>query len=258
MNILSVILVLFLLFNTAFAYNYRVETGMSYEYLSPHDVYGDWKGGYVRFYHRPSGNATYFLEFSAFSRKNPGEAFMGVFGLYKDWSPRLYTYSSISASTSSSYLPAFRLDHEFYFKLGVQKNIVPSLGFTYIKYHDIHKDYIFYPGITYYGKGFVVTYKHFLNRSQPGSVYSSTDLVSLGIGQEGKGWIYIDVSYGKQAYLATHLTSPEEVKQNALNLSVKRIMWIKKDLALSLGVSFFKLENGYEKYGFLAGFIKDF
>ncbi|WP_340690518.1 YaiO family outer membrane beta-barrel protein [Hydrogenobacter thermophilus] len=258
MSVLSVILTLLLLFETALAYNFRLEVGAGYEYLSPHKIYGDWKSGFLRFYHRPSNDLTYFLEADAFSRKNLGEAALGAFGLYKDWSPWLYTYSSLSAGSSSSYLPKFRLDHEFNLKLGPQKNIVPSVGFTYIKYHDVHKDYIMYPGITYYGEGFVITYKHFFNKSQPGSVSSSTDLISLGIGQEGKSWTYLDMYYGKQAYLATYLTSPEEVRQKSLYISLKHILWIRKDFALFGGVSYFKLKDGYEKYGFQAGFFKDF
>lgn len=262
MNALSVILTLLLLLDllldTALAYDYRIEVGANYEYLSPHRTYGDWRSGSVRFYHKCSSDFTYFLEGSFFSREKEGEAGLAVIGLYKDWSPWLYTYSSLSAGTTSSYLPKVRLDHEFYFKVGSEKNIVPSAGVTYIKYHDVHKDYIIYPGITYYGKGFVITYKYFLNKSQPGSVRSSSNLISLGIGQEGKSWTYLDVSYGKQAYLATYLTSPQEVRQNSFYTSLKHILWIRKDLAVSFGVSYFKLENGYKKYGFQAGFLKDF
>ncbi len=243
---------------SAYAFEFRLEAGGSYEHLSPHATYGSWKSGFLRLYHRPFSDFTYFLEGSVFSRKHEGDATLGVIGAYKDWSPWLYTYSSLSFGSNSPYLPKYRLDHEFNFKVGEQKNIVPSLGFTYIKYHDVHKDYIVYPGITYYGRDFVITYKHFFNRSDPGSVSSSSDLISLGIGQEGKSWTYLDISYGKQAYLATYLANPQEVRQNAFYVALSHRHWIRKDMGLFGSISYFKLSKGYEKYGLSAGLFKDF
>lgn len=243
---------------SAYAFEFRLEAGGSYEYLSPHATYGSWKSGFIRLYHRPFSDFTYFLEGSVFSRKREGDAALGVIGAYKDWSPWLYTYSSLSFGSNSPYLHKYRLDHEFNFKVGAKRNIVPSFGFTYIKYHDVHKDYIVYPGITYYGRGFVITYRHFINRSYPGSVSSSSDLLSLGIGQEGKSWTYLDLSFGKQAYLATYLASPQEVRQKAFYISLSHRHWIKKNFGLFGGLNYFKLKDGYEKYGFSAGLFKDF
>lgn len=243
---------------SVYAFDFRLEAGGNYEYLRPNATYGSWKSGFLRLYHRPFSHFTYFLEGGVFSRKHEGDALLGVFGAYKDWSEWLYTYSSLSFGSNSSYLPKYRLDHEFNFKVGPKKNIVPSLGFTYIKYHDIHKDYIVYPGITYYGRGFVITYKHFINRSDPGSVSSSSELLSLGIGQEGKSWTYLDISYGKQAYLATYLASPQEVRQKAFYISLSHRHWIKKDLGLFGSLNYLKLKDGYEKYGFQGGIFKEF
>jgi len=258
MSVLRLIPLVVLTGLSAYAYDFRLEMGGNYEYLSPNATYGSWKSGFLRLYHRPVQGFTYFLEGGAFSRKHEGDAVLGVLGAYKDWSPWLYTYTSFSTGSNSTYLPKYRLDQEFNFKLGEKKNIVPSIGFTYIKYHDIHKNYIVYPGISYYGEGFVITYKHFINRSDPGSVNSSSDLVSIGIGQEGKSWTYLDISYGKQAYLATYLANPQEVRQKALYISLSHRHWIKKDLGLFGGLSYLKLKDGYEKYGFQAGIFKEF
>lgn len=259
MSVLRLTLLAGLLVSTnSYAFQVRVEAGGRYEYLTPHSTYGSWKTGFVRLYQRLSNDFTYFVEGSAFTRKKEGDAVLGVLGAYKDWSPWLYTYSAVSVGSNSTYLPQLRLDHEFNFKLGTERNIVPSLGFTHIKYHGVHKSYIVYPGITYYGRGFVITYKRFFNESDPGSVHSSSDLVSVGIGEEGKSWTYLDVSYGKQAYLATYLATPQEVRQNALYLSFSHRQWIRKDWGVFGSVSYLKLKRGYEKYGIQGGLFKDF
>jgi hypothetical protein len=261
MNVLKLIpLVVFTCLNvlSAYAYDFRLEVGGTYEYLSPKAIYGTWKSSSLRFYHKPSQDFIYFLEGGFFSRKHEGDAVLGVVGAYKDWNSWFYTYTSFSVGSKSTYLPKYRLDQEFNFKIGEKKNIVPSIGFTYIKYHDVHKDCIIYPGIIYYGEGFIITYKHFINKSDPGSVTSSSDLVSFGIGQEGKRWTFLDISYGKQAYLATHLANPQEIKQKELYISFSHRHWIKKDLGLFGGLGYSKLNGGYEKYSFTAGIFKDF
>ena len=120
---------------SAYAYDFRLELEGNYEYLSPHNTYGSWKSGFLRLYHKPVQGFTYFLEGGVFSRKHEGDAVLGVLGAYKDWSPWLYTYTSFSAGSNSTYLPKYRLDHEFNFKVGEKRNIVPSIGFTSAKYH---------------------------------------------------------------------------------------------------------------------------
>lgn len=258
MNVLRLIPLTMLISFSVYAYDFKLEAGGNYEYLSPNNTYGSWKSGFLRLYHKPTQDFTYFLESDVFSRKHEGDAMLGVLGAYKDWSQWLYTYTSLSIGSNSDYLPKYRLNQEFNFKIGEKKNIVPSIGFTYAKYYDVHKDFIIYPGITYYGEGFVITYRHFINKSSPGSVSSSSDLISFGVGQEGKHWTYLDVSYGKQAYLATYLANPQEIGQKSLSISLTHRHWIKKDLGLFGGLNYLKLENGYEKYGFQAGVFKDF
>ncbi len=235
----------------------RVEMGASYEALSPKSIYGSWKTGGFTFFHKPKPDFTYFIGGYSFSRKE-GEAALLWGGAYKDWTDWLYTYSSFSFGTKSVYIPKYRLDHEFNFKIGERRNLVPSLGLSYIKYHDVHKDLVIGLGFTYYQEGWNFTYRHFINRSEPGNVVSSSDLLSLGIGREKHHWTYLDFSFGKQAYLATYLANPQEVRQNSLYVAIKHRHWITNDLGIFGDVSYFKLKGGYEKYGIGFGFFKEF
>lgn len=235
----------------------RVEVLGSYERLSP-SLYGERKVGTFSFFHKPLNDFTYFITFSGFSRKE-GDAMLWSAGAYKDWTSNFYTYTSISHGTNSVYLPKIRFDLEAYPKLGPAKNIVPAIGFSYVKYHkDIYSDTIFPVGLTYYGDGWNITYKHFINISNPGSVKSSSDLISIGIGREKHYWTYLDLSYGKQAYLATHVVVPVEVRQNTLRVGLNHRRWINNYSGFILGADYFKLENGYEKYGFSFGLFKEF
>jgi len=236
---------------------YRLETNFSYEDLSPNSVYGSWKTLSFGFYDKPQKDLTYFLQLGVFSR-NEGEALLGTLGAYKDWGSRLYTYSDLSTGTSSNYLPRIRIDHDFNIKLGAMKNVVWTVGASYLKYFDVHKDMILSTGITLYSDKWILGYRVFRNESDPGSIVSYSQLISAGYGKEEWQWTYLDLSFGQQAYLATYLTSPEEMMQNSLYASLKHRRWIDKDYGIFGDLSYFKLKDGYDKYGFSFGIFMGF
>ncbi|MCE5194233.1 MAG: YaiO family outer membrane beta-barrel protein [Nitrospiraceae bacterium] len=236
----------------------RIEAVFSYEYLNPNETYGEWKGLSLAFYRTPSSDLTYFIQGGTFWRKE-GNGFTGTVGAYKDWLERLYTYSAVSAGTNSEYLPKFRIDHDFNFKLGPEKNIVWIAGISYLQYFGDHRDLILSTGVAlYYPEDWVWEYRIFRNDSSPGNVISYSHLISAGYGREKWQWTYLDVSFGNQAYNATNLESPEKVDQNALRVGLRNKTWIGKDYGVMGDVSFFKLQDGYKKYGFSLGVFKEF
>lgn len=179
-------------------------------------------------------------------------------GIYKDWSDDLYTFTYFSYGSKSDYLPKFVLHNDFNFKTGKNKNLVFLVGFSHIKYHNVNQDFIISSGFTYYQQRWNLTYKHFINKSDPGNIKSSSNLISIGMGEESKSWFYIDFSYGKQAYLATYLANPQEVRQNSLYTSIKYRKWIASNSGYFIGLNYLNLKDEYEKYGFTIGFFKEF
>ena len=235
----------------------RLETSFSYEYLSPRDVYGTWKNFSIGFHNKPKTDLAYFVQLGAFSRKE-GDGVLGNVGAYKDWGSRLYTYSALSIGTNSEYLPRIRIDNDFNIKTGAMKNIVWTAGVSYIKYFDVHKDLILSTGFTLYKGNWILAYRIFRNDSSPGNAISYSHHASTGYGREGWQWTYLDLSYGKQAYLATSLSVPEEIRQDSLYISIKHRRWIGKNFGVFMDLSYLKLKDAYEKYGFSPGIFKEF
>jgi YaiO family outer membrane protein len=236
---------------------HRLEGYYSYEHLTPHDVYGSWKTLNLTYYDQLKKDLTYFVSLAAFSR-NEGDAALGNIGMYKDWGSRLYTFTSLSTGTNSEYLPQFRIDHDFNTKIGPSKNIVWTLGLSYIDYYDVHKDTILSTGIIWYLKNWILNYRVFRNNSDPGDVISYSQLISAGYGREGWQWTYLNLSYGKQAYYATQLVNPQQVSQRSLYVDLKHRRWIGKGYGIFIDTSYFKLKDGYEKYSFAPGIFKEF
>lgn len=235
----------------------RVEVSLLHENLSPHDIYGSWTNILLSYYARPKSNLTWFFQLGGFSR-NVGDALLGVGGAYKDWGKRFYTYTALSAGSDSAYLPQVRFDNDFNFKFGDKRNIVWTLGITYLNYHNTHKDLILSSGITLYFPSLITTYRIFRNKSNPGSVTSFSHLLDAAFGREGSQWTNLTFSFGNQAYLADYLAKPEEIDQDSIYLVLKHRRWIKKGWGLIGDVSYFKLEDGYKKFGLSIGFFKEF
>jgi len=235
----------------------RLEASLAYETLSPHDVYGSWKNFLLSYYVRPKAGTTLFFQLGAFSR-NTGNALLGVGGAYKDWGEMFYTYTALASGTDSAYLPQFRFDNDFNFKLGRKKNIVGTAGITYINYHDDHASFILSLGCTAYFERWITTYRIFRNRSDPGNITSYSHLVDVAFGRDGWQLTNCTFSFGKQAYLATYLALPEEVNQNSLYLVIRHRRWLGKGLGILGDISYFKLDEGYKKFGVSIGLFKEF
>lgn len=237
--------------------NQRLEAKFSYEYLNPKSVYGTRETFDLYYYNKHANDLTYFLQLGIFDREE-GKALLGGLGAYKDWKSNFYTYSALSIGTNSEYLPRFRIDNDFNFKVGPEKNIVLTAGITYIEYFDVHEDVILSAGLTYYQNMWVSGYRFFRNHSDPGDSISYSHLVNIAYGSEESHWTYLIFSYGNQAYLATSLSNPEEIDQDALSITLKHRRRIKDNYGVILETGFFELEDGYKKYLFAPGVFMEF
>ena len=235
----------------------RLELSGTYEYLHPHGDFGDWKNITATLYRKEKPDLTWFVQLGAHSRKE-GEGMLAAAGAYKDWTESLFTYTSLSAGTNSEYLPQFRADHDFNLRIGPEKNFVWVVGGTYIQYFDIHRDYILSTGLSAYLGRWVAEYRVFRNISDPGSEVSYSQSFSLSYGADGQQWTIGKFSFGRQAYLATAIETPESVNNNSVLATLGHRRWLGKDYGVFGELSYFKLSHSYQKYGTTIGVFKEF
>lgn len=235
----------------------RLEVDISYDYLDPNETYGDWTALNFSYYDKISNSLTILYQGSAITRIE-GEGLLGAIGAYKGWAERFYTFTQVSAGSDSEYLPALRLDQEFNYLFGEKKNIVGLLGFTYINQHDAHEVYTGSIGVTYYAADYNIGYRAFFHQNNPGSIYSNSHILSLGVGHEKDQWVYIDLAYGNPAYLSLVTPDYQEVQNDTLGISVKYRKWLNENSGFYAETGFFNLEGGYQKYNFRIGYFKEF
>lgn len=237
--------------------NHRLEASYSYEYLDPRDINGDWHNVNLALYTDVSPTFNYFVEGALFTRRE-GEGITGTVGAYKYWTNLLYTYSALSVGSNSKYLQRFRADHDFNYKVGKNKNYVLTAGGTYIYYSDSRYDYILSGGPTVYLDKWVFHYRLFYNVSNPGSMESYSHLINVGYGRDKWQWTYLEVSFGKQAYLENALADPEIINNDSLQVSLSHRHWLGKYYGIFGEISYFTLESEYDKYGITCGAFYEF
>jgi YaiO family outer membrane protein len=235
----------------------RIEASYSFNNLHPHGEYGDWNAGQIAFYDKISPDFTYFVQGALFNR-NEGNGAAGTVGAYKGWTSFLYTCTSVTVGTQSDYLPKYRVDNDFNFSVWPSKNVNFITGISYLEYFDDQSAWIFSGGPMITFEKWSLHYRLFYNISDPGSISSFSHLISLGYGQEGWQWTYLNVLFGNQAYMTNYLVTSQEVNQNALSIDLQHRHWLGKDYGIFGDVSYFKLEEGYEMYGIGLGVFYEF
>jgi len=227
------------------------------EYLKPNEEQNPWKSLYVDYYGSPSTTFNYFIHLGSVFQED-GNDYIGIIGAARDWTPWFYTYTALVSGTKSSYLPKFRFDQDFNFKFGKKRNLVWTIGMTYIDYYHEALDVIFSSGLTLYTGPWVLEYRLFQNHSHPGNIVSYTHLGMVGFGKEKKHWSYLTVSSGSQAYLALHVLVPQEVRQDAFSISLMHQQWLRKNFGFTIEFEYLTLKSGFDKYGIYAGIFFEF
>lgn len=232
---------------------HRFEFLYMWEFLHPEAEYGKpWRSMYLHYYGFPSDTFNYFLHFGTVYRDGKND-YIGIIGSARDWTPWFYTYADIAMGTISEYMPKFRYDLDLNFKFLKKKNLVWTVGINSIKYHLAGYDIVISSGLSLHLPKWVFEYRLFQNHSNPGNIVSYTHLGSIGFGAEKKCWTYATFSKGSLAYLAMYVTTPEEVRQSAINYSAIHRQWISKNLGFWVELDFVKLKEVYDKFGIFVG-----
>ena len=222
---------------------FMVEFYTNREFIS--DGFGKWDSGGMRLTRNGDGNAWY-VELNAYNReRGDGAAGQVVGGVYKDWAPRFYTFTSMSTAGDVDYLPRFRVDQDFNFKLLEDKSLVWVLGGTYIDYHTGSSDTILSSGLNWYLPGWLLGYRYFFNISNPGRLTSSSHSVSIDQGYWYRYMNTLVVSWGNQAYLATYIDSPTTVRRDSVSALLRHRHWVNEDWGFWVQGGALHVENAY-------------
>lgn len=156
------------------------EAELAYDYLSPDDDYEDWKSAEVKYFHKFNPKNTLLLA-SGVSLRDETFGWVQA-AYYKDWTKKLYTYTSLKAATETQWMGRLRLDNDINFKLGKESEFILVAGQSVIFYDEDKTDYILSVGGLLYKPHYILEGRYFFNRSDPGEIWSNTVMASVGFG----------------------------------------------------------------------------
>ena len=235
----------------------RLEINFSEDYLTPHDSYGSWRSLGLVYRRKHSEDIKFLIQSSLSHRDGFGDGVSLGAGVFKNWTPRLYTYSSISSGTNEEFHSRISLGHTFYFKPG-GGHIIP-LGFSFRESRSGGESYSVSSGIIkYVSGGWVYEYYIKRSRSEPGGIGSFSHKMGINKGKEGRQWVRLGLSFGKWAYLLDDLVTPEEIDQDSFRISLSWRKWLGEHYGIKTEIGYFTLEDGYDKYGADFGIFTEF
>ncbi len=236
---------------------YRLDVDFLYDHLSPNADYGDWHTATATLYVKVLPRITPFIQTGLFEREDSDGGL--TVGAYTDWVPGLlYTYTAYTTSGSSEYLFNHRFDHHFYLNTGPLTMVV---GGGYAEDHRDHQDWYWTVGPRVWRGRFIGEYRVTRYQSDPGAENSWSHLVSLGLGAEGRSWLFLTASVGEEAYVSTVVAPPQRVHHDYYELGLSYQRWLTPRMGLKGQVGWLDLGDdgdGYEKLGLGAGFFLEF
>jgi YaiO family outer membrane protein len=226
-----------------------MEASLSYDYLTPDSVYNDWKSAEFKYFHRFDPHNT-LMTGAGESIRDESFGWLQA-ALYRDWLSRLSTYTSLTGATQTKWMGNLRFDNDFNFKLGSDYRYIVTLGQTVIYYDKDKIDYLFSVGGILYLPHLILDGRYFINRSDPGSVWSNSERMSIGFGTRGEYWTTIIASTGAQKYMG--LGNLGLVNQNVSSVSLNQEIWMNPSGGIKLGIGYLTVKDGYDKYNATIG-----
>lgn len=235
---------------------YRLDVDLLYDHLKPNDLYGEWTTATATLYIKHLPRFTPFVQVGLLEREDANAGL--TFGTYADWTSRLYTYTAFARGGESHYQPRLRWDHTFHFNTGP---VILVFGGGQREDYDGHEDWHLTFGPRIWRGPVIAEYRATRTHSNPGDLASWKHTLTFGWGEEGRVWLFVNLTSGREYYTATWVTPEQTVDHDFRELSLSYQRWMAPRLGLKLQAGWMDLGegiDGYEKIGAGAGFFWEF
>jgi len=236
--------------------DYRLDLDLAADLLSPGDLYGNWHTATVTLYVRTLPRLTPFVSVGLFEREDADGGL--TVGTYADWTARLYTYTAFTRGGRSHYLQRQRWDHAFHLNTG---SVIAVLAAGWLADYDEHEDWYVAAGPRIWRGKLIAEYRLTRTVSDPGGRVGWKHLFSCGWGEEGRSWLFANLTLGQERYTATWVAPREPVDHDFVELAVSYQRWLRPRLGVKLRAGYLDLGeglDGYEKVGLGAGAFLEF
>ncbi len=222
--------------------------------------YGPWRGAESSVWIR--ANPFFIPVFLFDSQTRPaGTQQNYAFFSYLNWSKSFYTTQGFSAAPQSTldrmYFPKRRYDVKAHWKVPPGRNFVLGAGYTRFDLGAPGHGQIFNLGAIYYRRKWVVEGNLFVNRNQPGDLYSGAGSLAAQYGQEGKSWVGVVVGGGRELYRFLGQL-PFDVRFNGYSTRVFYRKWLSRNVGIMSSFDYQDRRGAFQRAGGSAGLFFEF
>jgi YaiO family outer membrane protein len=222
--------------------------------------YGNWGGAEGSVWIRANKFFVPAFLFDSQTRPAGTQQNYGFFS-YLNWSKSFYTTQGFSGAPQSAidrvYFPKRRYDVKAHWKLPPKRNFVLAAGFTRFDMGAAGHGQIFDLGGIYYHKKWVVEGNLFVNRNQPGNLYSGAGSLAAQYGQEGKSWTGVVVGGGRELYRYLGQL-PFDVRFNGYSTRVFYRKWLTRNVGILASFDYQDRRGAFQRAGGSAGMFFEF
>jgi len=237
-------------------HRYRLDVDIVQDHLRPNDVYGDWTTATATLYIKHLPRVTPFVQVGLLEREDANAGL--TLGTYADWTSRLYTYTAFARGGESHYQPKLRWDHSFNFNTGP---VILVFGGGQREDFDGHDDWNINFGPRVWRGPIIAEYRATRTHSDPGDLVSWKHTLTFGWGEEGRVWLFVNATSGREYYTATWVAPTQVVDHDFREITVSWQRWMSPRFRIKLQAGWLDLGegiDGYEKVGAGAGFFWEF
>ncbi len=232
-----------------------VEGGALYGYLT--SGYGTWSNQYLRTFAQISPkNSVGLLVTNNYEYREHGDyiALEQVHVFNENW----YTNFNIGTSNSSIYLPKYNIGGKVFRKLMPNRALVAYLGVRAYRWRPTYSTQDINPGLIYYfKKPWIVEMGTYINRSNPGNIYSASVYTVVTQGSNKHHYLTLRLGIGKEAYLPLGTGVPAAVGYFSTVVTGTWRQWWGCNWGTNIAVENY-YNPFYKRYAATVGLFKDF
>jgi hypothetical protein len=248
------------------SFRYRFEGALTFEYLTPNRVLGNWESGYLAFYGKVVPQLTLYAQATGFSRPRneldpASRAFLGTVGAAINPTENLTINAAGSFGTNSLYLPRDRADLSLAIRIPVSENFTCAIdpGGYYSKYFPGDEAYGAFLGPSFFVYYWNFGYQFIYSRSTPKNLTALAQLVFFGYDVDGWHDTEVSVSFGDYNFLSNYLANPQQVRpEHYLDARINHRQWIGVDWGLVAEFGYFVLFKEISKWALTLGAFYEF
>jgi YaiO family outer membrane protein len=244
---------------------YRVWGVGSYDFIDPHEEFGNWAGLTLGFSAELNEYVTPFVTASGYSRtggllEDPGAGVAAAVGVTLTPIEYLSSTTTLTFGSNSLFLPRWRVDEELGIYIPLASNFSLGIhpGAFYAQYFTDNETVGVFIGPTLYIYRWLVGYTFTASENYPGEHVNYTHRAFAGYSRDGWFSSIVSFQWGDVIYEDQLIPDADKVEQTYWEVAWAHTHWVGVNWGLMGGLRYGELTDTYEIYGGNLGAFYEF